>query len=246
MRTISPIVYDAGSLLMSNQMPTILLVHGAWHGAWCWERVVPLLKTLGRAVRTVELPSVGAEPGAPVNLSSDAAAVRSAIDEVAGPVLLCGHSYGGMVISQAASRRSRVVKLVYLCAFVPEAGESLADVGGGQLAPWIQVLEGGLTLPDIALVADLFFADCDIDTQTAAIGRLRPQAAAAFAEPVAHPAWKDVPSTYVICADDRAMPAELQRGVFARRAGEVLEIASSHSPFLSQPQALASLLANLM
>ena len=223
--------------------PTIILVHGAWHGAWCWQRVIPLLTDRGLAVRTVDLPSVGAKPGSPVGLASDAAAVRAVIDDVTGPVMLCGHSYGGMVISQAASRNPRVTRLVYLCAFVPESGESLEGIGGGKPAPWIQMLDGGMTLPYPERTVELFYGDCDAATQSWAVHQVRPQAGAPFADPVPHPAWKDIPSTYIICANDGALPPEVQRNVFAPRTGQVLELAASHSPFLSQPSALAELLA---
>lgn len=229
---------------MNSTRPTIVLVHGAWHGAWCWQRVVSLLTSRQCAVRTVELPSVGAGPNINVGLERDAAAVRTVIDEVGGPVLLCGHSYGGMVISQASDRNPQVSKLVYLCAFVPESGESLVAIGGGQLAPWIQLLDGGLTVPDRARAAELFYADCDATTQAWAIGKIRPQCGAPFSDVVAHPGWKGIRSTYVVCSADRAMPPDWQRDMFAPRLNKVVEINASHSPFLSQPSALADMLAN--
>jgi pimeloyl-ACP methyl ester carboxylesterase len=221
----------------------ILLVHGAWHGAWCWQRVVSLLSNGKFVVRSVDLPSVGAAPDLPVGLESDAMAVQKAIDEVEGPVLLCGHSYGGMVISHAACQNPRVSKLVYLCAFVPESGQSLTAIGGGRLAPWIQVLEGGLTRPDPAQALELFYADCDAKTQAWAMAQIRPQCGAPFADAVPHPGWKSVSSTYVVCSADRAMPPAWQRDLFAPRLNKVLEIDSSHSPFLSQPETVAALLA---
>ena len=223
--------------------PAIVLVHGAWHGAWCWQRVVPLLTSRHFVVRTVELPSVGAGPDVTVGLEDDGAAVRAVMDEVGGPVLLCGHSYGGMVISHASSRHPRVTKLVYLCAFVSESGESLVAIGQGRLAPWVQVLDGGLTLPDPTQAAELFYSDCDAETQVWAVGKLRPQCAAPFSDGVPHPGWKDIPSTYVICSDDRAMLPGWQRNLFAPRLDKVVELNSSHSPFLSQPSALADVLA---
>ncbi len=222
-------------------MPTIVLVHGAWHGSWCWQRVTPLLERRGIAVRTVDLPSVGAEPGTTTDLSADAAAVRAVVDDIGGPVVLCGHSYGGMVISHVAAER--VVRLVYLCAFMPAEGESLVSIGGGKNAPWIQALDGGLMLPDPAQADEVFYADCDAATRQWAKSRLRPQSGATVIEPVPRPAWRKIPSTYVVCANDMAMPADLQRNVFAPRASEMLELQASHSPFLSQPAAVADLLA---
>lgn len=227
---------------MNSPRATVVLVHGAWHGAWCWQRLVPLLTSRQCAVRTVELPSVGVGANVTAELAGDAAAVRAVIDEVAGPVLLCGHSYGGMVISHAAHRQLRVSKLVYLCAFVPESGQSLASIGGGRLAPWIQLLEGGLTLPDPRQAAGLFYADCDAATQAWAVGNIRPQCGVPFTQAVEHPGWKETRSTYVVCSADRAMPPDWQRDLFAPRLNRVVEMDSGHSPFLSQPGALAEIL----
>jgi pimeloyl-ACP methyl ester carboxylesterase len=228
---------------MSKSKPAIVLVHGAWHGAWCWQRVVPLLESQQFRVSTVELPSVGAAPGQTIGLESDAAAVRAVIDKINGPVLLCGHSYGGMVISQASSGNRQVVRLVYVCAFVPESGESLKALGGGRLAPWIQDVGGGLMLPDLAQAPQIFYSDCDAATQSWATGLLRPQCGAAYTEIVSHPGWKDIPSTYVVCAADHGVPPDWQRGVLAARLNKAVELNCSHSPFLSQPRALADLLS---
>ena len=227
---------------MDSTAATIVLVHGAWHGGWCWERLTPKLEQRGFAVRTVDLPSVGARARRAVNLSADAAAVRAVIDDIPGKVLLCGHSYGGMVISHATVAQPNVVRLVYVCAFMPEEGESLSDIGGGELAPWINLLDGGLTLPDAQRCAEVFYADCDAPTQQWAQGRLQAQSIAAFGEAVARPAWKSIPSTYVVCANDMAIPPELQRGTFAPRATEAVELDSSHSPFVSRPAELAEVL----
>ena len=229
---------------MSKQPSTVVLVHGAWHGSWVWERVVPLLEARGVSVRTVDLPSVGAAPGVAADLAGDAAVVTALLDSIDGPKLLCGHSYGGMVISVAAAGRSDVLRLVYLCAFMPDAAESLVQLTGSKPAPWIQLLDGGFTLPDPAQAADVFYADCDEETAREAVARIRPMAGAGFGQPVAAPAWHGIPSTYVVCTEDRAIPPELQRDVFGPRADEVIELEASHSPFSSQPAAVADLLAD--
>ena len=227
----------------SGPAHTLVLVHGAWHGAWCWQYVLAHLHQQGCRVRTVELPSVGAAPGSNIDLSADAAAVRAAIASVDGPVVLCGHSYGGMVITHAAASNPQVNRLVYLCAFVPQRGESLQDLGGGQLAPWIQRLEGGLTLPDPSLSAALFYGDCDLPTQQWALALQRPQCEAPFAEPVIEPPSPQLFSTYVVCTQDGALPRDVQRQRFAPRTHRVVELDASHSPFLSRPADLAGLLA---
>jgi pimeloyl-ACP methyl ester carboxylesterase len=230
---------------------TLVLVHGAWHGSWCWERLLPHLKEAGIAVRSVDLPSVlrGARPNSagdskrsdrPIGLRDDADAVRAVIESLEGPIVLCGHSYGGMVISLAASR-DRVTRLIYLCAFMPEPGQSLVAIGGN--ASWVRMLDDGMTLPDLSQAGEVFYNDCDAATREWAISRLAPQSSSAFVEPVALPAWREVPSTYLVCARDGAVPPDLQRTVFAPRAARTIELDTGHSPFLSQPAALAQALA---
>jgi pimeloyl-ACP methyl ester carboxylesterase len=228
---------------MQRNVPTILLVHGAWHGAWCWQRFTPHLLQRGFDFYTVELPSVGAKPGEVVNLSADAAAVKTTLEAISGPVILCGHSYGGMVISLAAAAvDAKVERLIYICAYVPEAGQSLTAARVGKRAPWIRMLDGGLTLPDLEQAAGVFYADCDPATQRWARHQLRAQSNAAFEEPVPAPAWKRIPSTYIVCTRDRAIPPAMQREVFAPRTTSVVELQSGHSPFLSQPGELADLI----
>jgi pimeloyl-ACP methyl ester carboxylesterase len=227
---------------MGVQRSTVVLVHGGWHGSWCWAQVVPLLDRRGVPVRTIDLPSIDADPDDRSALSGDAAAVAALLDDLKGPALLCGHSYGGMVITQAAAGRQDVARLVYLCAFMPDAGESLLSIIGAR-APWIVAHEDGRWLPDLEQAATTFYSDCDAATQRASTARLRPMPTAPVEEPVSSAAWRDIPSTYVVCTQDMAIPVEWQRERFAPRADEVVELDASHSPFFSQPSALADLLA---
>ena len=229
---------------MSAEQSTVVLVHGAWGGSWCWERVVPLLERRGVQAIAVDLPSVGADSADPLDLSDDAAAVARVLDETGGTFVLCGHSYGGMVVTVAAAGRSDVSQLVYLCAFMPDAGESLFALTGDGLAPWIDVLEDGRTIPDLVHRAEVGYADCDEETRAGAIARLRPQVASPFAEVVVTAAWRTIPATYVVCTEDESLPPEVQRNVFGPRAGQVVELVSSHAPFFSQPERVAELLAD--
>lgn len=224
---------------MSKTAPTIVLVHGAWHGGWCWQRLTPLLAKRGFGCRTVDLPSVGARPGETVGLSADAAAVRAAVAEISGPVILCAHSYGGMVISMAAAEAPNVEHLVYVCAYVPESGQSVTDIRGGKRLPWVQKLDGGLTMVDAERATPLLYGGCDPASQQWAMRQLRPQCNAAFEEAIGAAGWKEVPSTYVICADDRVIEPALQREVLAPRTTRIVELDSGHSPFLSMPSELA-------
>ncbi len=227
---------------MSKTLPTVVLVHGAWHGAWCWQELTPHLARRGFSVRTVDLPSVGAKSGQAIDLSTDAGTVRSTLAAISGPVILCGHSYGGMVISLAAAGESKVEQLVYICAYVPDSGQSLTAARTGKRAPWIKMLDGGLTFPDLEQAAEMFYADCDPDIQRWAMRELKPQSNAAFEEPVPVPAWQSIASTYVVCANDMAIAPSAQREVFATRTSKVVELESSHSPFLSKPAELAEII----
>jgi pimeloyl-ACP methyl ester carboxylesterase len=226
---------------MAVDSTTVVLVHGAWHGAWSWERVVPLLEARGLSARTLDLPSIGAPADDKDGLTGDAAAVARVLDETGGAAVLCGHSYGGMVVTKAAEGRGDVGRLVYLCAFMPEAGESLVAITRGP-APWIRRLEDGRTLPDLSQAAHLFYGDCDAETRERATGLMRPMPGAPFTEAVVEAPWRTIPSTYVVCTQDNAIPVELQRDVFAPRAEQVVELEASHSPFFSQPEAVADIL----
>jgi pimeloyl-ACP methyl ester carboxylesterase len=224
---------------------TVVLVHGAWHGAWCWERVIPLLDTAAIPVVVVDLPSVSHDNA---TLHDDAGYVRGALDSIEGEVVLLGHSYGGAVIT-AAGVQPHVAHLVYLCAFALEAGESVATnaltggEGPSELSAAVVVGEGVLTIdPERAIGA--FFHDCEPDVATAAIERLRPQSLAAFEGEVDAAAWHDKPATYVVCTEDRALPVALQRSN-AARIGEWVDWPTSHSPFLSRPDLVADMLIEL-
>ena len=229
---------------------TVVLVHGAWHGAWCWEQVLPLLDAAGVPVVAVDLPTVS-HPSA--TLHDDAAYVRGALDSINGEVVLVGHSYGGVVISEAGVHPS-VAHLVYLAAFALDVGESAqqnALLGGedaGALGAAIEVAElptgeAVLTItPDGAVAA--FYHDCPPEIANGAAERLRPQPLGSLRDTVDAAAWREKPATYVVCTDDRAVPVALQRSAAARIA-TTIEWPTSHSPFASRPDLVAELLVDL-
>ena len=224
---------------------TAVLVHGAWHGAWCWERVVPLLDAAAVPLVVVDLPSVSHETA---TLHDDADYVRGALDTIDGEVVLLGHSYGGAVVT-AAGVHPNVVQLVYLCGFVLEVGESVQEnaLTGGEdvsdLANAVQIVDGVLTVdPERAVAA--FFHDCTPDVAAAAVDRLRPQSLGSFGGYAEAAAWHDKPATYVVSTDDHALPVALQRSN-ASRIGESIDWPTSHSPFLSRPELVADLLIDL-
>ena len=220
-------------------MTTLVLVHGAWHGAWAWQSLERELEGRGVATAAVELPTVG---DATADLPADVAVLRAAVAAVDGPVVLVGHSYGGVVVTEAATGLDQVQRLVYVTAFAPDAGESLLDqVTYGPLE-WIVPAGEGLLGVAEGRARDLFYADVDPAQAERAQARLRPQAAASFGQPVRSAAWRDVPSTYVVCSEDRCVPPDAQR-TWSARATETVELATGHSPFLARPAALADLLA---
>jgi len=216
---------------------TVVLVHGAWHGAWCWDKVVGGLSARGVPTVAVELPFDG--------LDADAAEARQAIARAGAGAVVVGHSYGGAVISQAASGLGNVGHLVYLCAFM--TGED-DDIGAlmakypSPLMPHMRVVDGR-TVVDPAGAVDAFYGDCSKADVDAALARLRSIPGVTLAGDK-RPAWRDVPSTYVVCTEDRAIPPGAQRDM-AAHATHVVEWPTSHSPFVSQPQRVVELLDRL-
>ena len=218
---------------------TLVLVHGAWHGSWCWE---PLADALGDVpVQLVDLPSAGDDPAVLGDLYADAAAVRSALAGIGGPTVVLGHSYGGMVITEAVTADSGVARLIYLCAWLLDEGESLLR-GEVTPPPW-QVVRGDRVL--VRTPAEVFYNDVSPELTAWAVARLSAESLAAFEQPLTNAGWKVVPSTYVICERDHAIAPSAQEAM-AQRAGEVLRMDTGHSPFLSQPEALARLLRPIL
>jgi len=209
--------------------------------------MVEPLATLGLGSRAVELPSCVAPPGASGgtvgDMYADADAVRAALDEEDGPVVLVGHSYGGMVITDAAAGQENVRHLVYVTSVMPERGETLASFGGSELGAWMDPREEDGTMGIKAeLLPEAFMQDCDEAAVAGALERLTRQPLAAFGQAPRAVAWREKPSTYVVCAEDRATPPEAQRG-YARRAGKVVELSTGHHPMLSHPELLARVIA---
>jgi pimeloyl-ACP methyl ester carboxylesterase len=211
----------------------IVFVHGACvvDGAWWWSRVADLLPMPSVSV---ELPSCGEGDAA-----SDVEALQSLL-QGSGPSIVVAHSYGGVVAS-AASLSGDVRHLVFIDSFLPDAGESLATFTGPELAPYLQMREDGAFTVRKEVVSDLFLHDCDDAAASEAVQRLAWQDSSVLSTPVAAAAWRSIPSTYVVCADDRATPPELQRAQ-AGRAGRVVEIPTGHHPMLSRPDLIAGLL----
>jgi len=223
----------------------VVLVHGSWHGGWCWDAVVGELKKRGIPVKTVELPSVGERAGE-ATLDDDVAAVRSVLDTAVNPVVLCGHSYGGVVAGEAADHPI-VEHVVFLAAFMLELGECLLDLAYGDPPPALtryfreqgDVIE---VAPEGRIIS--FYADCDPVLAAEAAARLRPMSIFPAGTPVTRVGWREKDTTYVLATQDEAITIDNQR-FMARRADNVVSWDTSHSPMLSRPDLVSDLLEKL-
>ncbi|MFC9841310.1 alpha/beta hydrolase [Rhodococcus sp. NPDC127530] len=224
----------------SQERLTVLLVHGAWHGAWCWQAVKEELIRNGLEVETVDLPSANPRGGQRGGLHDDARVVRSALDSIDGNVIAVAHSYGGLPLSEGAAGAPNVAHLIYLTAFQLDIGESLWSALGGQPTSWLQIRDD-VTMPTDT--REIFFADINDVIADAATAKLSPQSLSSFKESQTAAAWKSTPSTYIICENDNAIPVPAQEAMSAR-AGHSIRLASSHSPFLSRPNDIAQIITD--
>jgi pimeloyl-ACP methyl ester carboxylesterase len=233
-------------------MAHFLLIHGSCHGAWCWRDVLAHLRAAGHGARAIDLPGHGADPTpvAEVTLEGYARTILAAIET---PVVLVGHSMAGYAISLAAELApEKIAKLVYLCAYVPVPGMTLAEMrraGPRQpLRDAIVVAEDRLSFTiHPALARDRFYHDCAPQTAAFAVTRLGPQAIRPQETRVSlGTAWQGVEKHYIRCTEDRTIPPEYQRDMstcFGK--GRVSDLPSSHSPFLSMPDRLAQRLIEI-
>lgn len=224
-------------------MLTLIFVHGACvrDAAWWWSKMTEPLSERGIATASVALPSCGETGSTLGDLYDDVAACREAIRAADGPVVLCGHSYGGVIITEAGMDE-QVVKLIYVTSVMPDSGQSQGELLGSEPAPWLRPGEDGTVGVDPDMVRHLFLQDCDPATTDEAVARLTRQSLTPFAQPPRQIAWRQKASTYVVCTDDRATPAEAQRRR-VREGARAVEFAAGHHPFLSRPEAFADSLA---
>jgi pimeloyl-ACP methyl ester carboxylesterase len=233
---------------------TYVLIHGSWHGAWCWERVIPRLEAAGHRVVAPDLPGHGDNPAplSAITLESLVAAVVEALEAEPDPAILVGHSFGGVMISRAAELRpEKVSLLVYVAAFLPRNGQSLfeiirsndSDRSGNLVYPNLVIDEaaGSVTVRDEVL-REAFFHDCPDEDARWAIARLVPEALAPRRAPVSLSAERfgRLPRVYIETLQDRANPASLQRAMVAATPCEqVVSMDTGHSPFYAAPDELA-------
>lgn len=228
---------------MSTQ-PTLLLAQGAYHGPWVWGQLIEHLA--GVDIRTVVYPSSGSDLGALGTLQDDVRMLADTVASIDGPVVVVAHSYAGAVATEALAGADNVVRIVYLAAAMLDENESLLGSAGGVAPSWWLISEdegpeGGVirVAPDEA--TQVFYADVEPELAAEAVERLLPSSYSSQTAPVSRAAWHTIPSTYIVCTADNAIPPFAQEAM-AQRAKTVHRLDASHSPFLSMPEKLAALL----
>jgi pimeloyl-ACP methyl ester carboxylesterase len=227
----------------------IILVHGSYHGAWCWDLLTPELERRGHRVLAVDLPI--SDPTAGAEAYADV--VVDAISSTSEPAVV-GHSMAGLVIPLVAERRP-VRQLVFLAGFLPLPGVSATQQRAGEpidgpipptTAEWVSLGDDVWTVgPNTA--TELFFHDAPPDVAAWAAAKLRPQAYRVMNEPSPLAAWPSVKADYIVCRDDRALNPAWGRSAARERLGvDAVELDGSHSPFLTRPAELAELLDSLL
>jgi pimeloyl-ACP methyl ester carboxylesterase len=241
-------------------MARIVLVHGAFAGAWCWEPVLPGLRAAGHEVEAIDLPGSGEDPTPVSEVSLDAYAERVCGVLAQGrPAVLVGHSMGGMVVTQAAARcPEHVAALVYVAAFLPGDGQSLMDLVSLPEAADDQVQTNlvvsgeppvATLSPDGARIA--LFGCCDEEQLAWGVGHLGAQPVAPFAGHVSlggagAEEFAALSRAYITCTQDRAIPPQMQRRMFdAGGCDPVIEIATDHAPWISRTDELVAALDHL-
>jgi pimeloyl-ACP methyl ester carboxylesterase len=239
--------------------PTVIFVHGAWHGAWSWAPLQAKLDKIGVPSIAVDLPGHSANTRQFTDMHGDARHVAQVAANIGGDIILVGHSYGGAVIGQAASQlrgnaTANVVHLVYMAAFVVDVGESVGGLAaelakespvesnmlGSAMIPGPE----GLLLLDAHGAIDALYNECSKKMAKAAIARLSPQPMVTFSQPATGAAWKLVPTTYVVCEKDNAVHPKHQR-LMAKRCNNVVSIEADHSPFMCMPKKSAKIIAKI-
>jgi pimeloyl-ACP methyl ester carboxylesterase len=242
-------------------MATFVLVHGSFHGAWCWERLTPLLTQRGHRVVTPDLPGSGDDPAPRQNagLRSYATRIAARIDQEAGPVILVGHSMGGIVSSQVAEWRSdRLAAVVYICGLLLRSGETLATFLDAHADLGIEDLvlanmnvssDGAIATFPETVAPDVFYNCCTPQDAAWAANLLRPQATRVYADRLAltPERFGTVRKFYVQALQDRAVSPIYQRRMVERTPCEaVFTLDTDHSPFLSRPAELRDFLAAIV
>jgi pimeloyl-ACP methyl ester carboxylesterase len=215
----------------------IVLVHGGFVDGSGWEAVYRSLRRDGHTVSVVQNPTI--------SLSDDVRVTKRVIAAQDGPVVLVGHSYGGVVITEAGND-PKVVALVYIAAFAPDKGESVSslikDPPPGAPAPPILPPQDGYLFLDKAKFPASFAADVELEKAQFMADSQVPWGVEALNGTISQPAWKTKPSWYLVATDDRMIPPPAQRLMSKRAGATVVEVAGSHAVYVSQPDAVTALI----
>jgi pimeloyl-ACP methyl ester carboxylesterase len=216
---------------------TIVLVHGGFVDGSGWEDVYQILKKDGYTVSIVQNPTI--------SLAGDVAATKRVVAAQNGPVILVGHSYGGVVITEAGND-PKVAGLVYIAAFAPDKGESVSTLikdppPGAPVPPILPPQDGYLSLDKTKFPAS-FAADVDAERAAFMADSQVPWGVEALGGTISEPAWRTKPSWYLVATDDKMIPPPAQRAMSKRAGSTVVEVAGSHAIYVSQPKAVAALI----
>ncbi len=236
-------------------MATYLLVHGSWHGAWCWEEVIPLLKKQNHHVFAPDLPGHGNNPMTlkSINFNSYVECINKLMDDMQEPVILVGHSMGGMVISHVAQSYPRKIKhLVYLAGFLPQNGESLSAIAQKQpLTPITRAIhaipeENALTFP-LEHMKEFAYHRCSDLLLAKILPRLCVEPFVPWITPVKIDPliFEKISRVYIECRDDQAITLASQRRMQKETPCTVYSLDCDHSPFYSEPNGLVQILLSL-
>src|ERR1700757_2489821 len=220
-----------------NGRPNIVLVHGAWADGSCWSGVIERLQADGFQVRAPQFPLT--------SLADDVARLRQVLDFQDGPTIVVGHSYGGQIITALGTNAPNVVGLVYIAAFALDEGESLGGLlSQGPVTPALAHLFtdsrgfGWLSEDDFV---NHFAGDVEPARAHVLYAVQQPLASSAFTDVMGAPAWKSLPSWYLVAQNDEAIPPEAERQFAARMGATTVEVPSSHVAMVSRPAEVAEL-----
>ena len=225
------------SEVQSSAALTVVLVHGGFVDGAGWEGVYKLLRKDGYNVSIVQNPTL--------TLADDVAAARLVIAQAKGPVVLVGHSYGGVVITEAGND-PKVAKLVYIAAFAPDKGESVAKIienpPPGAPVPPILPPQNGYLFLDKAKFAASFAGDVDAEKAAFMADSQVPWGVDALSGTISEPAWKTKQSWYLVATEDKMIPPPAQHFMSKRAGSTVVEVKGSHAIYVSQPKAVAAII----